>query len=124
MPASISQDEPSPATVATRSPPAVRRNACSCGPPPAAVSRSHGWEVVGRGVTDADGRQRELAPDGRRLAPGRYRLIFDTAAYFTRTGRQAFFPEVAVVFAIGEDDGHEHVPLLLAPYGYSTYRGS
>jgi 5-hydroxyisourate hydrolase len=95
---------------------------------PVVLERAHpsgaGWEVVGRGVTDADGRQRELAPDGRRLAPGRYRLTFDTAAYFTRTGRQAFFPEVAVVFAIGEDDGHAHVPLLLAPYGYSTYRGS
>jgi 5-hydroxyisourate hydrolase len=84
----------------------------------------HGWELVGRGVTDADGRQRELVPNGRRLAAGRYRLTFDTAAYFTRTGRQAFFPEVAVVFAIEEGDAHEHVPLLLAPYGYSTYRGS
>jgi 5-hydroxyisourate hydrolase len=84
-----------------------------------------GWELVGRGVTDADGRQRELAPNGRRLAGGTYRLTFDTGAYFTRTGRQAFFPEIAVVFAIGEsEDGHVHVPLLLSPYGYSTYRGS
>jgi 5-hydroxyisourate hydrolase len=83
-----------------------------------------GWELVGRGVTDADGRQHELAPNGPRLAAGRYRLTFDTGAYFTRTGRQAFFPEVAVVFAIEEGAEHEHVPLLLAPYGYSTYRGS
>jgi len=89
-----------------------------------AAPEGTGWEVVGRGVTDGDGRERALVPDGRRLAPGRYRLTFDTGAYFTRTGRQAFFPEVAVVFAIGEDDAHEHVPLLLAPYGYSTYRGS
>jgi len=83
-----------------------------------------GWELVGRGVTDADGRLRDLAPNGRRLAGGRYRLTFDTGAYFTRTGRQAFFPEVAVVFAIAEGEDHEHVPLLLSPYGYSTYRGS
>jgi 5-hydroxyisourate hydrolase len=89
-----------------------------------AAPEGDGWEVVGRGVTDADGRQRDLAPDGRRLAPGRYRLRFDTGAYFTRSGTQAFFPEVAVVFAIDDRDGHEHVPLLLAPYGYSTYRGS
>ena len=83
-----------------------------------------GWEVVGRGLTDADGRQRDLAPNGRRLAGGTYRLTFDTGAYFTRTGRQAFFPQVSVVFAIEEGDEHQHVPLLLAPYGYSTYRGS
>ena len=83
-----------------------------------------GWEVVGRGTTDADGRQRELAPNGRRLAGGTYRLTFDTGAYFTRSGRQAFFPEVSVVFAIEEGEEHLHVPLLLNPYGYSTYRGS
>jgi 5-hydroxyisourate hydrolase len=83
-----------------------------------------GWELVGRGVTDADGRLADLAPNGRRPAGGRYRLTFDTGAYFTRTGRQAFFPEVAVVFAIAEGEDHEHVPLLLSPYGYSTYRGS
>jgi 5-hydroxyisourate hydrolase len=82
------------------------------------------WEVVGRGTTDADGRQRALAPDGLRLAGGRYRLTFDTGAYFTRTGRRAFFPEVSVVFAIDGGEEHQHVPLLLSPYGYSTYRGS
>jgi 5-hydroxyisourate hydrolase len=89
-----------------------------------AAPEGGGWEVVGRGTTDADGRQRELAPDGGRLAGGTYRLTFDTGAYFTRTGRQAFFPQVSVVFAIGEGEEHEHVPLLLNPYGYSTYRGS
>jgi 5-hydroxyisourate hydrolase len=82
------------------------------------------WEPVGRGTTDADGRQRALAPDGRRLADGTYRLRFDTAAYFTRSGTRAFFPEVSIVFAMGEGDEHAHVPVLLAPYGYSTYRGS
>ena len=63
-----------------------------------------GWEVVGRGTTDADGRQRALAPAGRRLAGGTYRLTFDTGAYFTRAGVRAFCPAVSVVFAI--DDAH------------------
>jgi 5-hydroxyisourate hydrolase len=88
-----------------------------------AAPEGDGWEVVGRGLTDADGRQSDLAPK-RRLAAGRYRLTFDTGAYFTRTGRRSFFPEVAVVFAIEEAGEHQHVPLLLSPYGYSTYRGS
>jgi 5-hydroxyisourate hydrolase len=89
-----------------------------------AAPEGDGWELVGRGTTGADGRQGDLAPDGRRLAGGTYRLRFDTGAYFTRSGRRAFFPEVSVVFAIDEGDEHQHVPLLLAPYGYSTYRGS
>jgi 5-hydroxyisourate hydrolase len=88
-----------------------------------AAPEGDGWELVGHGLTDADGRQGALAPK-RRLAAGRYRLTFDTGAYFTRTGRRAFFPEVAVVFAIEDGGEHEHVPLLLSPYGYSTYRGS
>jgi 5-hydroxyisourate hydrolase len=101
---------------------------CAAEGVPVALERADpngpGWELVGRGTTDADGRLADLVPNGRRLAGGRYRLTFDTGAYFTRTGRQAFFPEVAVVFAIAEGEDHEHVPLLLSPYGYSTYRGS
>jgi 5-hydroxyisourate hydrolase len=89
-----------------------------------AAPEREGWEVVGRGTTDSDGRQRDLAPNGRRLAGGRYRLTFDTGAYFTRSGLQGFFPEVSVVFAVSDGEEHEHVPLLIAPYGYSTYRGS
>jgi 5-hydroxyisourate hydrolase len=89
-----------------------------------AAPERDGWEVVGRGVTDADGRRRDLIPDGRRPAPGRYRLTFDTGAYFTRSGQRAFYPEVAVVFAVENGDEHYHVPLLLNPFGYSTYRGS
>jgi 5-hydroxyisourate hydrolase len=90
---------------------------------PVVLERAAGdrWEVVGEGTTDADGRVRELGPA---VGAGRHRLRFDTAAYL---GPRAFFPEVAVVFAIDGGEGardHEHVPLLLSPYGYSTYRGS
>ncbi len=67
-------------------------------------------------VTDADGRVRDLGP----VTTGRYRLVFDTAAYL---GPDAFFPSVTVEFTV-TDDRHYHVPLLLSPFGYSTYRGS
>jgi 5-hydroxyisourate hydrolase len=80
-----------------------------------------GWAEVGRGVTDADGRVRELLGD--ELADGRYRLTFDTAQYFRTVGEAAFYPEVSVVFLVA-GGGHHHVPLLLSPFGYTTYRGS
>jgi 5-hydroxyisourate hydrolase len=80
-------------------------------------------EVLGRGVTDHDGRLRELAPAGP-LAPGTYRLRFDTAAYFTDQELDSFYPEVVVGFTVRGGTEHYHVPLLLSPFGYSTYRGS
>ena len=82
-----------------------------------------GWELVGRGATDADGRLRDLVAEGAWPGPGRYRLTFDTGAYFRGRGEAAFYPEVTVVFTVA-GDGHHHVPLLLSPFGYSTYRGS
>ena len=93
---------------------------------PVALSKRDGeaWRELGRGTTDADGRLRTLLPDGAPLAPGTYRLLFDTAAYFAVQGMQAFSPEVSVVFDVKEPGGHHHVPLLLSPFGYSTYRGS
>jgi len=80
------------------------------------------WEPVGSAVTDADGRVPALL--GAPPPAGRYRLTFDTAAYFTAAGTSAFYPEVSVTFLVTGDDDHYHVPLLLSPYGYSTYRGS
>jgi 5-hydroxyisourate hydrolase len=77
--------------------------------------------VVGAGETDEDGRCAGLAAP--ELEPGTYRLHFDTAAYFQRTGQEGFFPEVSVTLLLG-DAGHVHVPLLLSPFAYSTYRGS
>jgi 5-hydroxyisourate hydrolase len=78
-----------------------------------------GWQAVGDGRTDEDGRLKSLTPPGP--APhGVYRITFDTRGYL---GDAAFFPEVQIVFVVG-DDRHHHVPLLLSPFGYSTYRGS
>jgi 5-hydroxyisourate hydrolase len=79
-----------------------------------------GWTPAASGVTDSDGRLRDWASTVAWQA-GSYRLVFDTAAYL---GPDAFFPEVAVVFVIADPDRHYHVPLLLSPYGYTTYRGS
>lgn len=81
-----------------------------------------GWTPLGEARTDADGRARALAPGP--LEPGVYRLHFDTAGYFCDTAQRGFYPEVQVVFSVEAGQGHYHVPLLLSPWGYSTYRGS
>ncbi|MET0395409.1 MAG: hydroxyisourate hydrolase [Longimicrobiaceae bacterium] len=81
--------------------------------------------VLARGLTDADGRLRDLLPDdGPPLEPGTFRLVFDTGRYFAGQGVQTFYPEVAVVFQVRDAGQHHHVPLLLSPFGYTTYRGS
>jgi 5-hydroxyisourate hydrolase len=81
-----------------------------------------GPEEIGRASTDADGRVRDIGPP--LLAPGAYRLVFATAEYFASQHRPAFFPEVAVTFTVAGEAPHYHVPLLLSPFGYTTYRGS
>ena len=73
---------------------------------------------------DADGRLKELMPPGTPLADGTYRLTFGTAEYFAAGGTPAFYPSVTIVFAVSDASQHYHVPLLLSPFGYSTYRGS
>jgi 5-hydroxyisourate hydrolase len=87
-------------------------------------SADGGWGEAGRGTTDADGRCRSLLPDGSALEPGVYRLVFDTSAYFRARGQEAFYPSVSIAFEVRNPGEHYHVPLLLSPYGYSTYRGS
>jgi 5-hydroxyisourate hydrolase len=79
---------------------------------------------IGRASTDADGRVTSLRPAG--VAPGTYRLVFDTAAYYQarQPGTEPFFPEVTVTFAVHDQARNYHVPLLLSPFGFSTYRGS
>lgn len=78
--------------------------------------------VLAEAATDADGRVAELAAGA--LEPGDYRLHFDTGGYFDAAGRDAFYPEVVVTFRITDSAQHYHVPLLLSPFAYSTYRGS
>lgn len=83
---------------------------------------SDAWRTVGTGRTDADGRLRTLLTEPP-LA-GTYRLTFDTAAYFAASGTTGFYPTVVVTFVVAEGEDHYHVPLLLSPFGYSTYRGT
>ncbi|MPZ61214.1 MAG: hydroxyisourate hydrolase [Propionibacteriales bacterium] len=73
-------------------------------------------------TTDADGRVSDWGPD--HAEPGTYRLRFDTAAYFAATGQAGFFPEISVTFTLADPAQHHHVPVLLSPFAYSTYRGS
>jgi len=89
------------------------------------LERSDGptWHLIGGGVTDDDGRLRTLTQAGPLMA-GVYRIRFQTGAYFAALGTVGFFPVVEIQFTVVDGAGHYHVPLLLSPYGYSTYRGS
>ena len=81
------------------------------------------WRQVGSGSTDRDGRLADLLPaDHVRVAS--YRMRFDTAAYFGARGVEGFYPEIAIRFEVTDAGAHHHLPLLLSPFGYSTYRGS
>lgn len=82
-----------------------------------------GAHVIANGITDDDGRIGDLLAPGS-LETGTFRITFATGAYFEAQGRPVFYPEVSVVFTIEATDEHYHVPLLLNPFGYSTYRGS
>lgn len=81
-------------------------------------------QEVARTKTDTDGRVRELLPRGTTLVAGRYRLTFGTGRYFATLGVETFYPDVTVVFVVTDATQHYHVPLLVSPFGYSTYRGT
>ena len=89
---------------------------------PVRLERGDGGTLASA-ATDAGGRIKDWG-GAEAAEPGRYRLIFDTGAYFAVRGIGTFYPEVAVTFAISDPSEHYHVPLLLSPYAYSTYRGS
>lgn len=81
------------------------------------------WRELGKGVTNADGRVADLLPEDIKVVSGPYRLTFYTSEYFARMQVDCFYPRVLVEFTVASGS-HYHVPLLLSPYGYSTYRGS
>ena len=81
------------------------------------------WKLVTQRKTNDDGRVVDLLAEGA-LEARTYRLRFDTASYFSSSGRASFYPYVDVVFSVGNASEHHHVPLLVSPFGYSTYRGS
>jgi 5-hydroxyisourate hydrolase len=101
----------------------------SIGRPAAAVAtqllrlEATGWVEISRSVTNDEGRVPLLLPAHMASAPGTFRLAFDVAAYFQRRAIDCFYREVTIEFVV-TDDRHYHVPLLISPYGYSTYRGS
>ncbi len=82
-----------------------------------------GFEPVGQGITDSDGRVRDLLPEGS-LTAATYRIRFALDGYFESQGTRAFYPYAEVVFRVEEPTVHYHIPLLLSPFSYSTYRGS
>jgi 5-hydroxyisourate hydrolase len=81
-----------------------------------------GGDELGTAVTDLDGRVTDLGPD--QLDPGTYRVSFATGDYFAQQGQETFYPSVTVNFTVVAGERHYHVPLLLSPYSYTTYRGS
>jgi 5-hydroxyisourate hydrolase len=82
------------------------------------------WTELSHAWTDTDGRVKPFFLVGEPIERGAYRLIFDTEAYFSSLNIECFYPQVTVVFRIDDGAQHYHIPLLLSPYGYSTYRGS
>ena len=87
-------------------------------------SEAGDWRAVGRGRTDADGRLKSLMGEGGILTEGVYRLTFEIGDYFAAQAEETFYPLSVVVFRVRDAAEHYHVPLLVSPFGYSTYRGS
>src|SRR4029077_14904378 len=87
------------------------------------IEKAGTWKELSRGATDSDGRLRHLLAPGS-LVNGTYRLSFETKAYFNSRKVEGLYPEISIVFQVRNAKEHYHIPLLLSPFGYSTYRGS
>jgi 5-hydroxyisourate hydrolase len=103
----------------------------STGKPAAGISvvlerRTHtsGWQREAEGLTDSDGRIMKLITADNLFAAGHYRLVFEVGPYFLTREVDSFFPQIIISFIVKDAQQHYHVPLLLSPFGYSTYRGS
>ena len=86
--------------------------------------RENAYRELGAAETDSDGRAPQLLAPGTPISPGRYRISFAVAPYLERTAGRGFYPHVDITFLVSSTAEHYHVPLLLSPFGYSTYRGS
>jgi len=82
------------------------------------------WVKLATGVTDANGRISALYPAGKQAQQGTYKVVFKTGDYYASVKQKSFFPEIPVIFTLDNSSQHYHIPLLLSPYGYSTYRGN
>jgi 5-hydroxyisourate hydrolase len=82
------------------------------------------WQSIGGGQTNEDGRCAQLLPDPAALSAGTYRLVFDTGNYFASHKIDGLYPIVEIAFSVRDGESHFHIPLLLSPNGYTTYRGS
>jgi 5-hydroxyisourate hydrolase len=88
------------------------------------LENSGDWKLLGSARTDGDGRCAGLLPAGEKLSAGQYRITFDTASYFAAQKVKGLYPLVQITFAAAAGEAHFHIPLLLSPNGYTTYRGS
>jgi len=85
--------------------------------------RDDQWKPISTGITNTDGRIADLLPAGYKIRPGTYVMIFNTLNYFANHNQKGFYPEVSIQFTVS-DNSHYHIPLLINPFGYTTYRGS
>ena len=86
--------------------------------------KNNQWDCLGEGKTNTDGRVSDLCEQQINLSAGIYKMHFASGDYFSTMGDAVFYPYAEVVFVIGKNTAHYHIPLLLSPFGYSTYRGS